>query len=570
MGAPQQNTKRQLSRFCYFGQLLEEVRTILATAEPSLRNAIWAQLDGSTFTIKVMSDRMSRKYGESLGINASTEWYHGLRRKVGWAFEAAKELAAFYLELARQLENVKILLLSQLWQKASESITATCGSRDTVLKEFGVTETALSAVTKEIAKGVSQIDASTKTTSSILDSNSQQLCDIQKHQKDGAVVTADQMFQLQSRLDSLTLEVEKTHAEAAQARSLAQQSLDQTHHIAACDEWARPSIEKHVEEITKTMNNVYNQDSLSRATDRVRQAEQLLQVEQGVQHIVRLLAYEEDNRKAFAPCHPSPFTSLSQWLTPNSLACTSVVRSTNQGPIYLLSFLRALRAFLFQLMHICPQLLLWLGTLRGVCRVVGHKLCLEDHLGQLHRLDTDYIQYFDVLDSFIYNTFKNKLGGKKINELGYNISCPEPRIGSISVNDWERVVLAKRKLVLSVAVKRFTVSFDNCPSCKGPWKSSDCMKLKICSTCDSSFLFGISILTKKMTGTLSNVDGIDKLESRDDSAMVDLNCLSDRYFDEQDDDQAEFNTSKHMLRKVSIERTISQPGVDLGVVLLSL
>ena len=95
--------------------ILQEIHFILTKSEPAFRNAIRAQLDLSTSSIKQFNEKLKKEYGSSLGYNAPRQKYHGVIKKTKWAFSAAEEVQRFHTELSRQLERVKLLMMMEVW-----------------------------------------------------------------------------------------------------------------------------------------------------------------------------------------------------------------------------------------------------------------------------------------------------------------------------------------------------------------------------------------------------------------------------------------------------------------------
>lgn len=94
---------------------LDEIHHLLSTSESSFRNVIQTELDGSTSSIASFNARILQNFEKKLGVTGSKQPYRGVGRKLKWAFDAADELATFWIELSRQLETVKLLMTMQLW-----------------------------------------------------------------------------------------------------------------------------------------------------------------------------------------------------------------------------------------------------------------------------------------------------------------------------------------------------------------------------------------------------------------------------------------------------------------------
>ena len=98
-----------------FYLILSEINAILKNAEPAFRNAARAQLDVSTSSIADFNKKLLGKYGKSLGCDASKTSPLGMVRKVSWSFLAAQDVQHFQVELSRQVDRVKLLMMSHFW-----------------------------------------------------------------------------------------------------------------------------------------------------------------------------------------------------------------------------------------------------------------------------------------------------------------------------------------------------------------------------------------------------------------------------------------------------------------------
>ncbi|MCJ1224964.1 hypothetical protein MMC12_001611 [Toensbergia leucococca] len=99
---------------------LQEIVHGLQNADPSFRNAIRGQLDLSINSIAGFNTRLQDDYGEQLGVSALKGKHRGTLRKIKWAFSAAEDIAKFRIELSRQLEIVKLLIVSETNTKVSD------------------------------------------------------------------------------------------------------------------------------------------------------------------------------------------------------------------------------------------------------------------------------------------------------------------------------------------------------------------------------------------------------------------------------------------------------------------
>lgn len=93
---------------------LAEIKSILLNSEPGFRGAIKNELDDTTSSIAAFNDRILEKYGNTLGSASSQGACLGVWRKLKWEFVAAEEFAGFQIELSRQFEKVKLLMVMQL------------------------------------------------------------------------------------------------------------------------------------------------------------------------------------------------------------------------------------------------------------------------------------------------------------------------------------------------------------------------------------------------------------------------------------------------------------------------
>ena len=94
---------------------LEEIYAIVSNAQPVFRNAVRGQLDQSTSSIAEFNTKLKKKYGHALGSNNPKSKFRWTRKKLGWAFVAAKELEEFRLQLIDQLNTVKLLMIADTW-----------------------------------------------------------------------------------------------------------------------------------------------------------------------------------------------------------------------------------------------------------------------------------------------------------------------------------------------------------------------------------------------------------------------------------------------------------------------
>ncbi|KAL9610350.1 MAG: hypothetical protein Q9167_004948 [Letrouitia subvulpina] len=91
---------------------LQQIQYGLRSTDPTFRNAIKGQLDGSISSIAQFNAKLQENYGEYLGASPASK-HKGLWPKSKWAFKATKELMDFWLGLSRQLEIIKLLIISE-------------------------------------------------------------------------------------------------------------------------------------------------------------------------------------------------------------------------------------------------------------------------------------------------------------------------------------------------------------------------------------------------------------------------------------------------------------------------
>jgi hypothetical protein len=105
----QQATKTLLSLQC----TLEQIQHGLENEDPSFHKAIQGQLEGPTNTIAGFNAKLRDKYGDRLGVSTSPSRSHGTWQKARWAFSAVEEVRQFWMGLSKQLEIVKLLIISE-------------------------------------------------------------------------------------------------------------------------------------------------------------------------------------------------------------------------------------------------------------------------------------------------------------------------------------------------------------------------------------------------------------------------------------------------------------------------
>ena len=93
--------------------VLEQIQFGLKATDPSFGNALQAQLVSPINSIASFNTKLIEKYGDKLNSHAPSARHHGMWPKVRWAFSAAEDLKRFWMELSRQLEIVKLLILSE-------------------------------------------------------------------------------------------------------------------------------------------------------------------------------------------------------------------------------------------------------------------------------------------------------------------------------------------------------------------------------------------------------------------------------------------------------------------------
>ena len=92
---------------------LQEVHSILSTAEPIFRNAIQGQLNTSSSSIADYRKKLLDKYGKALCTD--TPKNHGIWKKISWTLSDRNALHDFRVQLSEQLDTVKFLIISDLW-----------------------------------------------------------------------------------------------------------------------------------------------------------------------------------------------------------------------------------------------------------------------------------------------------------------------------------------------------------------------------------------------------------------------------------------------------------------------
>ena len=107
--------------------VLDQIQSGLNATNPGFRNALQAQLDVATSSIASFNTKLQEEYGDKLSNNTPTGRCHGTWPKVKWAFSAAKELGDFWIILSRQLEIVKLLILSETYAEVREKENALAG-----------------------------------------------------------------------------------------------------------------------------------------------------------------------------------------------------------------------------------------------------------------------------------------------------------------------------------------------------------------------------------------------------------------------------------------------------------
>ena len=107
--------------------VLDQIHSGLNAADPGFRNALQAQLDVATSSIACFNTKLQEEYGDRLSNNTPMGRCHGTWPKVKWAFSAAKELGDFWIVLSRQLEIVKLLILSETYAEIREKENALAG-----------------------------------------------------------------------------------------------------------------------------------------------------------------------------------------------------------------------------------------------------------------------------------------------------------------------------------------------------------------------------------------------------------------------------------------------------------
>ncbi|KAK0508368.1 hypothetical protein JMJ35_009452 [Cladonia borealis] len=129
--------------------VLEQIQFGLKATDPSFRNALKAQLLNPTNSIASFNTKLIEKYGDKLNSHAPSARHHGMWPKVRWAFSAAEDLKRFWMELARHLEIVKLLILSETKVEVAQIHSKVTQN----LLEFHRTEQQLQSLHAEIHKG---------------------------------------------------------------------------------------------------------------------------------------------------------------------------------------------------------------------------------------------------------------------------------------------------------------------------------------------------------------------------------------------------------------------------------
>ena len=117
--------------------VLDQIQFGLNKTDPSFRNALQAQLDVPTSSIASFNTKLQKKYGDRLSEYALTGRCHNTWPKVKWAFSAAKELGDFWIVLARQLESVKLLILSETYAEVGKTKDTLASIGSKVTKNLG-------------------------------------------------------------------------------------------------------------------------------------------------------------------------------------------------------------------------------------------------------------------------------------------------------------------------------------------------------------------------------------------------------------------------------------------------
>lgn len=128
--------------------VLEQIQFGLKATDPSFRNALKAQLVNPTHSIASFNTKLIEKYGDKLNSHAPSARHHGVWSKVRWAFSAAEDLERFWMELARHLEIVKLLILSETKIEVAQIQSEVTQNR----LEFHRTEQQLQSLHAEIHK----------------------------------------------------------------------------------------------------------------------------------------------------------------------------------------------------------------------------------------------------------------------------------------------------------------------------------------------------------------------------------------------------------------------------------
>ena len=93
--------------------VLEHIQYNLQSANPTCRNILRSFLENRKESIVALNNRLSNKYGDHLRAPAQSRRSRGVRRKMLWSLEAAHDLEAFWLELARYSQQVQLVMQSE-------------------------------------------------------------------------------------------------------------------------------------------------------------------------------------------------------------------------------------------------------------------------------------------------------------------------------------------------------------------------------------------------------------------------------------------------------------------------
>ena len=146
---------------------LEEIRHGLRSADPSFRNAIQGQLDGPTSSISDFNANLRKKYGDKLNTTATAGGHHSTWQKVKWALSAADDLKEFWISLSRQLEIVKLLMISE-----TKGDTAAIGSKVMAIQ---ISSTTIEKELSLLLSNVANVDSKVVATQQPLRDIEQQL-----------------------------------------------------------------------------------------------------------------------------------------------------------------------------------------------------------------------------------------------------------------------------------------------------------------------------------------------------------------------------------------------------------